>query len=333
MLYRQLGESELNVSAVTFGAWAIGGWMWGGADEGDAIAAIREAVELGVNTIDTAAVYGFGKSEELVAKALADVKRQDVLLLTKYGLRWDRPESEGQWYFDSTDDTGKPVKVHRNSLPASVIEECERSLRRLKTDYIDLYQCHWPDPTTPIEDTMAAIAKLIEQGKVLAAGVSNYDVEQMERAAACLPLASSQPPYSMVQRQAEQDVLPWCREHNVGVVAYNPMQRGLLTGKITEDYEFGEGDHRRRNSYFRPDNVRKVNAMLEEIRPIAEAHGATFAQLAVNWAIHQPGVTAALVGARNVKQVRENAKAADFTLADDEMAQINELLDALELDA
>ncbi|MFP4105318.1 MAG: aldo/keto reductase [Phycisphaerae bacterium] len=330
MKYRQLGQSDIQASAVTLGAWAIGGWMWGGQKEKEAIAAIHKSLECGVNAIDTAPVYGFGRSEELVGKAIRDHKREDIYIFTKYGLRWDR--TDGEYYFPSEDLEGNKLEIYRVAKPDSVIEECENSLRRLGVDYIDLYQCHWPDSTTEIEATMEAIQKLLDQGKIRASGVSNYSVEQMEKANNAVPLTASQPPYSMVNRDVEDGVIPWCIEHNVGVIPYSPMQRGLLTGKITPDYEFGEGDHRADSPFFEDENVRKVNAMLDKIKPIAEGHDATLAQLAVNWCIHQPGITSALVGARNEKQAEENAAAADFDLSEDEMKQINSLLDGLDLD-
>jgi aryl-alcohol dehydrogenase-like predicted oxidoreductase len=331
MEHRRLGGSDVEVSVVTFGAWAIGGWLWGPQDASDAVAGIRKALELGVTSIDTAAVYGFGHSEELVAEALDGRKREEVQILTKFGLRWDT--DEGSQPFDTTDLAGRPVTVVRNSRPESVMEECERSLRRLKTDYIDVYQCHWPDKDTPVEETFGAVSTLLEQGKILAAGVSNYTVEQMSAARRAAPLASSQPPFSMINRAAERDVIPYCREHNVGVLTYSPLQRGLLTGKITEDYTFAEGDHRAGDRFFQPANVRKVNAFLEQIRPIADAHDATLAQLVIAWTIRRPGVTAALVGARNVRQAGENAAAADVSVTEEEVARIDEHLAALKLEA
>ncbi len=326
MLRRQLGQSDLNVTAITLGAWAIGGWMWGGQETDDAIRAIDASIDEGIDTIDTAAVYGFGRSEEIVGRAVAG-KRDKVRILTKYGLRWD--VDQGEFFFDID---GNPLTVMRNSRPDSVIEECERSLRRLGTEYIDLYQCHWPDPTTPIEQTFGAIEKLLKQGKIRAAGVSNYTPEQMERARKVVPLASDQPPYSMVLRDIEDDVLPYCREHNIGVICYSPLQRGLLTGKITEDYSFDGDDHRKDNAFFQPGNIRRVNAFLDRIRPIAETHNATLAQLVINWTIHRPGITAALVGARNEKQARENARAARIELSEEETRTINELLAEVEIE-
>ncbi len=329
MEYRRLGNSDIEVSVIAFGGWAIGGWMWGGADEDDALAAIEKALEMGITTIDTAAVYGFGRSEEIVGKAIAG-KRDKVQVLTKYGMRWDT--EEGSNPFDTFDEQGHPVRIMRNSRPESVITECEASLKRLGTDYIDLYQCHWADPGTGIDATMEAIEKLIEQGKIRASGVSNYSVEQMEQANAAVPLVSSQPPYSMINRSVESDVIPWCIEHNVGVLPYSPLQGGLLTGKITQDYEFNDGDHRKHSRFFRAENVRKVNAMLEQIRPIADSHNTTLGGLAINWTIRQPAVTAALVGARNPQQVEQNATATDFKLGEEEIRKIDELLDELKLD-
>lgn len=330
MQYRQLGQTDIEVSAVIYGAWAIGGWMWGPQDEHDAIAAVRTSLDAGINTIDTAAVYGFGRSEELIAKALEGRRREDVVIMTKFGLRWDH-DGGGIARFETHDLEGRPLTVYKYARPESVMEECERSLRRLKSDYIDVFQIHWPDDTTPVEDTFGAVARLIEQGKVRAAGVSNFAPELMERANAVCPLASSQPPYSMVLRDAETDVIPWCEENGVGVVVYSPLQRGLLTGKITPGYKFAEDDHRRNNPLFGAQNVVAINAMLDKIRPVAERHGATLAQLVINWTAHRDGITAALVGARNVKQAGENAAAMSFTLSDEDVAEINKAVEELRI--
>jgi aryl-alcohol dehydrogenase-like predicted oxidoreductase len=330
MDHRQLGTSDIQVTPITLGAWAIGGWMWGGQERQDALDAIHTSIEMGVDTIDTAAVYGFGRSEELVGEAIRG-KRDELTVLTKFGLRWDRP-GEGEKAFETEDLDGNPVTLYRNCKPDSVIEECERSLKRLGVDVIDVYQAHWPDATTPIEETFEAVAKLIEQGKVRAAGASNYSVEQLQRARSVCPLASDQPPYSMVNRDIEDDLLPWCRENDLGVVCYSPLQRGLLTGKITTDYEFDEGDHRAGSKFFQAESVKRVNAFLDRIKPIAEEHDATLAQLVINWTTRQPGITAALVGARNTKQATENAQALSFTLSDEELATINRHLDQLQLE-
>ncbi len=329
MEQRKLGTTDIDVSVITFGAWAIGGWMWGGQEEADAIDAIHAALDHGVTSIDTAAIYGFGASEALVRKAVGD-RRHNVRIFTKCGLRWD--SDQGEVRFETQDNEGRPRTVRQNATADSVIYECENSLRRLGTDYIDLFQIHWPDPDTPVEETMGALDKLLQAGKIRAAGVSNYSVDELDRARQVVPIASSQPPYSMVLRDAERDMLPYCREHNIGVIVYSPLQRGLLTGKVTPEREFAEDDHRRTHPLFSVANRKRVNAFLDEIRPVADAHNATPAQLVINWTIHRPGVTAALVGSRNAKQATENAQAAAFTLTPDETAFINERLDRLELE-
>lgn len=329
MEYRQLGSSDVKVSAVTLGTWAIGGWMWGGTDDEAAVAAIHKAIDAGMTSIDTAPIYGFGHSERTVGRAVAG-RRDQVQILTKYCMRWDL--EEGEFFFQTTDAKGKPLKVYKNARPASIMAECERSLKRLGTDRIDLYQCHWRDHTTPVEETMTAMERLLKDGKIRAAGVSNFTAEEIDAARSVVPLASDQPPYSMVRRGIEADVLPYCREHNVGLVVYSPLQLGLLTGKVTLEREFPRDDQRSGSAYFKPQNRKRVLEFLDKLRPIAEAHSATIAQLVINWTIHRPGVTAALVGARNARQAEENAAAGDFKLTDEETRKIDALLEGLELD-
>lgn len=332
MVYRKLGNSEVKVSAVTFGAWAIGGWMWGGTNEQKAIEAIRKAVELGVTSIDTAAVYGFGLSEQIVAKAIEPFDRDKVQILTKCGLRWD-VDDKAPVRWETTFLDGSPCTIKHYAKHDSVIYECEQSLRRLKLDYIDLYQLHRPDPGTDIEETMEAMAKLLEQGKIRAVGLSNCDIELMQRAGKIVPLTTNQPPYSMVLRDIEKDILPYCEEHNISIIAYSPLQRGLLTGKIKPDAKFGPGDHRAGHPLFTGENLRRINAMCDEMRPIADAHNATLAQLVINWTVHRHGITAALVGARNAQQAEDNAQALNFDLSDEELQRINELVEGLVIEA
>src|SRR5215217_1088986 len=228
---RQLGDSNVKVSPIIFGAWAIGGWMWGGTDVEESIAAIHASLDAGVNTIDTAAIYGMGYSEELVAKAIKG-RRDKVVIATKCGMRWDGPENEGSDPWPQKDNSGRDVIIRKNARPASIAYECEQSLRRLQTDVIDLYQIHWPDTSTPVEDSMAAMVKLKDQGKICAIGVSNYDVEWLRNAARVAPLASNQPPYSLIQRKVETDMVPFTVEQNIGLIVYSPLERGLLTGKV-----------------------------------------------------------------------------------------------------
>ncbi len=321
----KLGKSEIEVTRIAFGAWAIGGWMWGGADEQDAIKAVQKAFDLGITTIDTAAVYGFGKSEELVAKALKDNPRDSYQILTKYGLNWQ--SSDGEFFFDSQDNEGKPTKVYRWASKERVKKECEDSLRRLKTDYIDLYQIHWADPSTPIAETMEAVSELIDEGKVRAAGVCNYSTDQVEEALKTVPLASNQVPYSLVNREIENDIIPQAIEKGMHILPYSPLQRGLLTGKIKPGHSFTGYDTRKDSKYFTDENIKKANRLLEKLKPIADRHNATFAQLVINWTANQKGIGSVLVGARNEQQVIDNAGAMDFTLSREELDQISAYAD------
>jgi aryl-alcohol dehydrogenase-like predicted oxidoreductase len=327
--YRTLGKDGIDVSVVTFGAWAIGGWLWGGTDQKAAVAAIQKGIELGVTSIDTAPAYGFGLSERIVGEAIRG-KRDRLQILTKFGLRWDL--KKGEFFFNTEDERGRPAQMYKHSGAKSVREECERSLKLLGTDYIDLYQIHWPDSTTPIGETMETVGRLIEQGKVRAAGVCNYSVEQMEEARKTVRLLSNQVPFSMVHREIEKDVVPYCLDHGLGILAYSPLQRGLLTGKIKPGYSFGPGDHRPATPFFQEKNLNRVLSFLEDLRPIAEGHGATLAQLVINWTIRRRGVTAALVGARTPAQVEENAKAAYVPLSEGDIAAIDRRLGTLELE-
>lgn len=325
---RALGKSALPVSPIAFGAWAIGGWMWGGADKKDAIRAIHACLDLGVTSLDTAPIYGFGQSEEIVGEAIKG-KRNSYEILTKCGMRWEG--TKGDYFFTTNDNSGVQREIHTYSGRDSIIAECEDSLRRLGTDYIDLYQVHWPDSTTPIEEAMEAFRILLEQGKIRAAGVSNYSVEQMEQASTVVDLSSNQMPYSMVRRDIEQDVVPWCMDHDCGILAYSPLQRGLLTGKITPDYPFAPGDNRPETPHFKINNLIKTNKFLDKIKPLAEEKGSTLSQLVIAWTLCQPGITVALVGARNEEQVKQNAGALDVQLSADELDEIGRELGKLEL--
>jgi aryl-alcohol dehydrogenase-like predicted oxidoreductase len=329
MEYRQIGQSGISGSAITFGAWAIGGWMWGGTDRKQALEAILASYENGVTSIDTAPVYGMGVSEEIVGDALKILPRDKVQVLTKFGLRWDL--KEGSLHFSLDDDHGNTQDVYRYARKESVILECENCLRRLGTDYIDLFQLHWPEPTTPIEETMEALAKLLQDGKIRAAGVSNYSVEQMRIAETVIPLASNQVPYSMVLRDIEKDLVPYCIENKKALIVYSPLQRGLLTGKIKPDQVFTDGDTRGGNRFFSGENIRRVNIFLDELRPLAADKNASVSQLVIAWTIRQPGITLALVGARNAEQAIQNAKASEVMLSDEELKLINEKLSQLEL--
>jgi aryl-alcohol dehydrogenase-like predicted oxidoreductase len=329
MEYRQLGNSPVKASVITFGAWAIGGWMWGGSDRREAVDAIKASYDAGVTSIDTAPAYGQGLSEEIVAEAIQGIPRHKVQLLTKFGLRWD--VRQGEFFFKSKDNDGRDIDMYKYASKESVIKECEDCLRRLKTDYIDLFQIHWPDSTTPVAETMEALLKLQQQGKILAAGVCNYSPALMQEAEGTISLASDQVPYSMVLRDIEKELVPYCMENNKSIIAYSPLQRGLLTGKIKPDHTFGEGDTREGNRFYTTENITRINSMLDSLRALAAEKNATLAQLVLRWTVDQPGITIALAGARNAQQAVQNAKAADVKLTKEDIAFINGKLGKLEL--
>jgi len=321
MLFRNLSNSDLNVSTITFGAWAAGGWMWGKTDRNDAIEAIRASYDLGVTSIDTAPIYGQGESEEIVGDAIKGISRDKIQILTKFGMRWDL--NKGDFGFKSKNNEGVEIDIYKYAGKESIIKECEDSLKRLGTDYIDLYQIHWPESTTPIAETMEAVATLIKQGKVRYAGVCNYNADQMAEAEKTIGLVSNQIPFSMVNRAVEEKTVPYCIAHNKSVLAYSPLERGLLTGKITTEYKFQEGDHRATNKYFSEESIAKTNAFLEKLKPLAAEKKATLSQLVIRWTVERPGITIALVGARNAKQAIENAKAIDVQLSEEEIKFID----------
>lgn len=324
MEYRTLGNTDLKLSVITFGAWAAGGWMWGGSDSNQAIKAIRDAYENGVTSIDTAPIYGMGASEEIVGEAIKDIPRDKVQILTKFGMRWNL--NKGTFYFKSKDNDGNEVDIYKYAGKESVKKEVEDSLRLLGTDYIDLYQIHWPDITTPIQETFEAVAELIKEGKILHAGVCNYNVEQMKEAEKYVNVVSNQVPFSMVNRNIEKELVPFCRENGKSILAYSPMERGLLTGKMKPGQEFEKGDHRASNPYFTDESISKTNAFLEKIRPMAKEKNATLAQLVLKWTIERPGITIALAGARNSEQSVQNAAAANLELSSKEIAYITDKL-------
>jgi aryl-alcohol dehydrogenase-like predicted oxidoreductase len=326
MQNRQLGTSEIEVSPIVFGAMPIGGWLWGGTDETAAIRTIQKCIDEGMTTIDTAPVYGFGLSEVLVGEAIGG-RRSEVVLATKAGMRWD--SDEGQFFFSTTDDGGNARDVYRVLKADSIVHECEMSLRRLRTETIDLYQCHWPDNTTPLDETMEAMVRLKEQGKIRAIGVSNFTAEMIDECSTVGPVASDQPRYSLLHREIESDVLPHCREHDVGLLVYNPFEMGILAGKTPMYRVFADDDQRSNNRWYNPTNRRRVLDALEKIRPIADGHGATLAQLAINWVVGEPGITSAIVGARSPEQVVENAGALAFDLGADERATIRKMFEEL----
>ncbi len=329
MKYRKLENTDLLLSEVTFGAWAAGGWMWGGTERKDAINAIRVSYALGVTSIDTAPIYGQGTSEEIVGEAIKGIPRDRVQILTKYGMRWDL--KKGDFAFSSKKNSGENIDIYKYAGKESIIKECEDSLRRLGTDYIDLYQIHWPESTTPIAESMEAVSRLKDQGKIRYAGVCNYDAAQLAEAEKYITLASDQVPYSMVNRGIESELIPYCLENNKSILAYSPLERGLLTGKIRPGHAFAPGDHRKEVSFFKEENLKRTDEFLDSLKPLAAEKHLTLGQLVILWTLQQPGITITLVGARNAEQAIENAKAIDSSLSKEEIAIITDHLEQLEL--
>jgi aryl-alcohol dehydrogenase-like predicted oxidoreductase len=309
MKTKQLGNSDLYITPIGFGAWAIGGsgWEfgWGEQDDKASIGAIHRSLELGVNWIDTAAVYGMGHSEGLVAAALKSWNGPRPYVFTKCGLLWN---DEGH--------------VHRSLDADSIRRECENSLRRLKVDRIDLYQIHWP--TEDLDEGWGEMARLQKEGKVRWIGVSNFDAGQMRRAAKISPITSVQPPYSLVRREIEADVLPYSHLHNIGVIVYSPMQSGLLTGAMTRERiaKLPDSDWRSRDPEFREPKLSKNLKLVDRLRGIAEKYGSPVGQVAVAWVLRNPAVTAAIVGARSPQQIEQNVGAVELHLTDGDVAQI-----------
>ena len=326
MKHRRVGTSELELPVVTFGAWAIGGLFWGGSDDAASIDAMKAAIDNGVDAIDTAPGYGCGHSERLVGQAIKG-QRDRVKILTKCGLRWD--STEGEYFFTVGAPDGSEVVVYKNVKADSIAYECEQSLRDLGIDMIDLYQIHWPSDSAPAEETMAAVMKLKEQGKIRHIGVSNHNAEQLTEASRFAPVVSNQIKYNLLERDVESDPLPACRNIGVGVICYSPMAMGLLTGKVTMDRTFPDTDVRSGKEWFRAANRRRVLDALAKVRPIADAHGATLAQLSAAWVIAQEGITSALIGARNAKQAVENAAAGRIALRPEELTTIRRTFEDL----
>jgi methylglyoxal reductase len=327
MQKRPLGQSGISASVVGFGAWAIGGWMWGGTSEKESIKTIHAALDAGIDLIDTAPIYGFGVSERLVGEAIRD-RRDRVVLATKCSMVCNTQKGEHKFNSDAL-GPGENGHIHVQVYlhPESIRQELEESLRRLQTDYIDLYQTHWQDSTTPIEDTMATLLDLKQEGKIRAIGVSNATIDHMEQYRAVGPLDADQEKFSMLDQEIRKDQLPYCHKHNVAVLAYSPLGQGLLTGKVGPDRKFGPGDQRHDNPRFSIENRKHAAAMLEKFKPIADKHGATLTQLVIAWTFHQEGLTHVLCGARNVGQAQENAAAGAIALGAEDRQTMNQILE------
>lgn len=313
---RKFGNSDLQITPLGVGAWAMGGggweFAWGEQNDQDSIGAIKAALEAGINWIDTAAIYGLGHSEEVVAKALEGVS-QKPYVFTKCERRWH--------------ENGK---IFPSLKADSVRKECEDSLRRLKLDVIDLYQVHWPQPDEDIEEGWTEMARLQQEGKVRWIGVSNFNVEQMKRAQKIAPITSLQPPYSLLARDVEKEILPFCKENNIGVIVYSPMRAGLLTGKMTKEraQNLPEDDWRSRNPDFQEPKLSRNLELVEILRQIGNKYGRSPGEVALAWTLSNPAVTAAIVGLRRADQVNGTLGALEFRLTGSEIAQIEEFFSA-----
>ncbi len=314
MEYRKLGSSSLEVSVISLGTWAFGSdkW-WGQQSDKNSAATVERALELGINFIDTARVYGFGHSEEVVGKAIKG-KREKLILATKTGLSWD---SKGYIYNDLS--------------PQKILQEFQQSTKALKTDYIDLYQIHWPDEKVSIKKSALILKKLFEKGQIKAVGVSNYSVKQMQEFMQYCPLHSLQPPFNLFRREIKKDILPFCCKHNIGIVIYSPLHSGILTGKFFKGKPIPDDLVRGGHLDLRGKNFGiNKEIMLEKIEPLALKYGLSLGQLAISWLISQKGITSAICGARHPEQITENAVACDITLDEEDIKGINEILDERE---
>jgi aryl-alcohol dehydrogenase-like predicted oxidoreductase len=310
---RKLGNSDIYITPVGYGAWAVGGggWQfaWGPQDDNDSIAAIHRSLELGVNWIDTAAVYGLGHSEEVVARALRQWKGKRPYVFTKCAMRWDK--------------SGRVTKVH---TAESIRQECDDSLRRLQVEVIDLYQIHWPpeDNGPGLEESWRTLAALQKEGKVRWIGVSNYDVPQLQRCEKIAPVTSLQPPYSLIRRQIESEILPYCERRGIGVIVYSPMASGLLTGAMTRERvaSLPQDDWRRTSSEFREPKLSKNLELVERLKEVAARYGTVPGAIAIAWTLRLPAVTGAIVGARNAKQAEQVMRAGEIKLTPQDIAEI-----------
>jgi aryl-alcohol dehydrogenase-like predicted oxidoreductase len=317
MTTRKLGNSDLEITSIGIGSWAIGGggWQfaWGAQDDKESVAAIRSALDKGINWIDTAAVYGFGHSEEVVAEAVKGLAKRPYIF-TKCG-RLGREDGS----------------IYGSLKAASVRKECEASLKRLKIDTIDLYQIHWPDPDADIEEAWTELAKLRQEGKVRWLGVSNFNVSQMKRVQAIAPITSLQPPYSLVRPAVQEEILPYAKSQNIGVIVYSPMGAGLLTGKMTRERaeSLPQDDWRRRNVEFQEPKLSRNLELVELLKKIGLRHGRTPGEVAIAWTLNNPAVTAAIVGIRRPDQVEGIAGALEFRLSPEEVAEIDRFSSSL----
>jgi aryl-alcohol dehydrogenase-like predicted oxidoreductase len=306
---RQLGQTEIHITPIAMGCWPITGITSIDVNEADSLATLAAALDAGINFLDTAYCYGFeGESERMIGRAFAG-RRDEIVIATKGGIHWENG------------------KQGRDGSPATLKRQCDESLRRLRTDRVELFYLHAPDPNVPLADSAGALRELLDAGKTRSVGLSNASIEQLAEFAAVCPLTAYQPHYNMLQREIEASQLPWCRDHGVSVIVYWPLMKGLLAGQLSRDHVFDLRDGRRKYPMFQGDEWRKTQDFLDKLRPIAAAVGKSVAELVLNWTIHQPGITAALCGAKRPEQIRANAGGMGWRLTADQLSQIQQALD------
>lgn len=306
----RFGKTDLEVSVLTLGTWVTGGWAWGGADENESLRAVLRALELGINVIDTAPVYGFGRSERIVGQALKEWGRRDqIVIATKCGLEWDDRQN-----------------IRRNAGPERIRQEVDQSLTRLDLDYLDLYQIHWPDSNTLLEKSMETLLKLQDVGKIRYIGVSNFNAQQVLTCQSVGPVYSLQPPYNIFERDAEKELLPFCQANSIATMAYGGLCRGLLSGKFSGVETFPRGDLRRADPKFKPDRFRQYVKAVDQLKKLAEKYQRSVAQFALRWVLQQPGITTVLAGARTAAQVEENVGVDGWRILPEDLERVESIL-------
>lgn len=319
MLYRELGHTGLQVSAVGLGTWAIGGTFWGGTDEQQALAAIHRALDDGINLIDTAPMYGFGLAEGLIARTLKERNRDAVVVCDKVGLTWQHPSKKK--YLEIEQEM-----LYKNLRPEAVRAEVESSLRRLRTDHLDLCVTNLPDPDTPIPETMAELLCLKDEGKIRAIGVSNVTLAQLKEYLAVGPVDAVEVLYNMLDQRLANDIVPFCRKHDIAVLAYSSLAQGLLTGRLLPERQFPSGDMRAKNPRFSATSIARINAMLAQLITLREKYHLDQTQLTLAWTISRPGITCALAGARSADQAADIARGGDQTLTKKDLTTMDEII-------
>lgn len=328
MKYFSIGSGKLRISRIITGTWQMGGWYFGKSDRKESLNSIQASLDAGINTFDTAPVYGFGRSEEILGEAMRG-RRDKFVVLNKCGLRWN--SSDGKFFFEVPDFEGKKYSVYRNLRKESIIYECEQSLLRLNTDYIDLYQIHWPDPSIPISDAAEAMEHLISQGKILNVGVSNFSVQNtvdFRNVLDNLDVVSVQEKFNLIDRKALTNKIPYCKKNKISFLAYSPLEQGLLTGKFSKNNDFSEGDYREGKFSSKPDSYDLISRAKEELSDLIQKYGCSLANLSLSWLLNISGVSAVICGARTEKQAIENSRSSNLEIEDEDFKKIEKVFES-----